>query len=217
MSFRVRPFELRRRRRRSSACPSSRSANVESAPRARLGEMHGRRSGPGSCPVGVARVLEPAGQAGRHERTSFIWFSSVISAPVVVVAMLVRGATFDGALWTCWWAGVFSACLHMVYAVVLQRSYAQGDLGTVYPAARAGGPVLVALVALTLLRTPFLISLCAGLAQMTVGAALLLGRCTGPRGTARCPVSSREGNDPLTSGRACASPSPSRYRFLSTR
>jgi drug/metabolite transporter (DMT)-like permease len=44
-----------------------------------------------------------------------------------------------------------SALVHIVYQLVLQRGYAEGDLNLVYPLARGAGPMLTFLVAVTVL------------------------------------------------------------------
>ena len=41
--------------------------------------------------------------------------------------------------------------LHIVYQLVLQRGYAEGDLNLVYPLARGSGPLLTFVVAVAVL------------------------------------------------------------------
>ena len=54
---------------------------------------------------------------------------------------------------TWWWlaAPLVSAVLHVVYQLVLQRGYAEGDLNLVYPLARGAAPLLTFLFAVTVL------------------------------------------------------------------
>ena len=82
------------------------------------------------------------------DRVAFVWVYVVASAalwvPIGVVWVVVTG---DRPTW--WWLGgpLVSALLHIVYQLVLQRGYAEGDLNLVYPLARGAGPLLTFLVA----------------------------------------------------------------------
>lgn len=116
----------------------------------------------------------------------FVWLYSVLVTPALLGALLLRAQVTGGLVLTHWWAGVVSAGLHTLYALVLQRSYSAGELGVVYPVARAGAPVLVALGAAALLNTPSTPSLWLGLAVIASGLALLLGgRSTSTRAALR--------------------------------
>ena len=106
---------------------------------------------------------------------SFVWLYSVLITPAMLGALLLRAQASGGLVLTHWWAGLVSAGLHTLYALVLQRSYATGELGVVYPVARAGAPVLVALGAAALLHTRSRPTLWLGLAIIAGGLALLLG------------------------------------------
>lgn len=105
----------------------------------------------------------------------FVWLYSALVTPALLLALLLRAQAAGGLVFTHWWAGVVSACLHTTYALVLQRSYASGELGVVYPVARAGAPVLVALGAVSLLHDRPEPGLWLGLAVIAGGIALLLG------------------------------------------
>jgi len=86
------------------------------------------------------------------DSVAFIWTyvvaSTAIWAPIGVVWVLASG---DRPAW--WWLGgaCVSAALHVVYQLVLQRGYAEGDLNLVYPLARGSGPMLTFLVAVVVL------------------------------------------------------------------
>jgi len=111
----------------------------------------------------------------------FVWLYSALVTPALLVALLLRAHASGGLVFSHWWAGVVSAGLHTTYALVLQRSYASGELGVVYPVARAGAPVLVALGAMPLLHAQPQPTLWLGLAAIAGGVALLLGsRSTSP-------------------------------------
>ena len=107
--------------------------------------------------------------------TPCVWLYSALVTPALLAALLVRAQASGGLVFTHWWAGVVSAGLHTSYALVLQRSYASGELGVVYPVARAGAPVLVALGAMPLLHARPQLGLWLGLAVIAGGIALLLG------------------------------------------
>ena len=120
-------------------------------------------------------LVKRSGVAGPE----FVWLYSVLVTPALLGLLLLSTAT-DGGLGQHAEAGVVSAALHTAYALVLQRSYATGELGVVYPVARAGAPVLVALGAGALLHQGGGPALAPGLAVLAVGIGLLLGR--GPEG-----------------------------------
>jgi drug/metabolite transporter (DMT)-like permease len=85
-------------------------------------------------------------------RIAFIWLYVVASAaiwvPLGVLWVLVTG---ERPTWSWLGAAAVSSALHIVYQLVLQRGYAEGDLNLVYPLARGTGPLLTFAVAVTLL------------------------------------------------------------------
>jgi drug/metabolite transporter (DMT)-like permease len=96
--------------------------------------------------------LAVKGVSGGADRVAFVWVYIVASAalwlPIAIVWVLLTGERVTSA----WAAGaVLSAVLHVVYQLVLQRGYAEGDLNLVYPLARGAGPMLTFLVAVTVL------------------------------------------------------------------
>jgi drug/metabolite transporter (DMT)-like permease len=78
-----------------------------------------------------------------HARVAFIWLYVVVSAaiwvPVGVVWVVVAGERPE---WSWLGAAAVSSALHIVYQLVLQRGYAEGELNLVYPLARGSGPLL---------------------------------------------------------------------------
>jgi drug/metabolite transporter (DMT)-like permease len=71
-------------------------------------------------------------------------------------------------------AMALSAVLHMVYLGILSVAYRQGDLGLVYPIARATGPLLSMIFALLVLNeTPGMLGIVGGLGIIT--GTLLVG------------------------------------------
>lgn len=115
-----------------------------------------------------------AKQAGTSE-TTFVWLYSAIATPALALLLVLHACATDAPVMTSWWAAVVSALLHTIYALVLQRSYAAADLGVVYPVARAGAPVLVALAGVVALGTETSPALWAGIALICVGVPLLTG------------------------------------------
>jgi len=85
-------------------------------------------------------------------RVAFIWLYVVASAVIwVPVGVLWVAVTGDPPQWSWLGAAAVSSGLHVVYQLVLQRGYAEGDLNLVYPLARGSGPLLTFLVAVTVL------------------------------------------------------------------
>ncbi len=87
-----------------------------------------------------------------QDRVAFVWLYVVATTalwlPIGAVWVVVTG---ESPTW--WWLGgpLVSAALHVVYQLVLQRGYAEGDLNLVYPLARGAGPMLTFVVAVTVL------------------------------------------------------------------
>ena len=76
-------------------------------------------------------------------RVAFVWLyvvaSAVVWVPVGVVWVVAAG---QRPSWSWLWAAAVSSALHIVYQLVLQRGYADGELNLVYPLARGSGPLL---------------------------------------------------------------------------
>ena len=108
--------------------------------------------------------------------TSFVWLYSALITPVLAVMLASRALSEGSTAFSDAWAAVVSAGLHTAYALVLQRSYAVGDLGVVYPVARAGAPILVALAAVPMFGGATGPALWIGIALIGIGVPLLVGR-----------------------------------------
>jgi drug/metabolite transporter (DMT)-like permease len=80
--------------------------------------------------------------------TLMLVISVVLYAPVAVVAYILYPVRWG-------WLEVFfiggSACIHLIYFLVLQRGYKVGDLSLIYPLARGTGPLLSTVAAILLL------------------------------------------------------------------
>lgn len=104
----------------------------------------------------------------------FVWLfaalSSLFYAPLAVGVVLLQDFHFTAEAFGFLAA---SALLHTAYYLLLDRGYRFGDLSVVYPLARATGPFLTVLVAITLLgERPGPVAL-AG-AALVVGGAFFL-------------------------------------------
>jgi drug/metabolite transporter (DMT)-like permease len=114
-------------------------------------------------------------------RVAFIWLyvvaSAVIWVPVGAVWVVVTG---ERPTWSWLGAAAVSAGVHVVYQLVLQHGYAEGDLNLVYPLARGSGPLLTFVVAVTVLgERPGTVAV-AGVAAVVAGVLLIsLGRSHG--------------------------------------
>lgn len=76
---------------------------------------------------------------------------------------------------------ITSAATHALYSLLLLRSYRLGDFGQTYPIARGTSPLVVGIVAVTVVGQPLppwhvlgLIAVCAGLASVAFGGAGML-------------------------------------------
>jgi drug/metabolite transporter (DMT)-like permease len=111
-----------------------------------------------------------------HGGTLFVWLYQTVSVafclPVgagVLIASQVRPS------WSWVLAAVVGAVLHTMYAVVLQRGYATGDLTVVYPVARGSGPLLSISAAVVLLGERPAPLVLAGGAAVVLGVLLIAG------------------------------------------
>ena len=122
------------------------------------------------------------GAAG--DSVTFVWTYVVVTcaiwAPVGVIWVLVAG---ESPTW--WWlsGALVSGALHVVYQLVLQRGYAEGDLNLIYPLARGSAPMLTFLVAVVVLgQHPGPVEV-AGIVAVVAGILLISmgGRALHPR------------------------------------
>ena len=87
-----------------------------------------------------------------EDRLLFIWTYSMLGAVLLLPVGVVWVVLSDESPSLVWvGAAAFSAALHIVYQLTLQRGYAEGDLNLVYPLARGIGPLLTFVVAVTVL------------------------------------------------------------------
>lgn len=107
---------------------------------------------------------------------AFIWCVAVASTVLwAPLALLVDGAalaTLSPAVWGCVAA---SAAIHVLYFVALLRAYSLADLSVVYPVARGTGPLLAALLALSLLGESLGMGGAVGLAMIVTGTFTIAG------------------------------------------
>jgi drug/metabolite transporter (DMT)-like permease len=118
------------------------------------------------------------------DSVAFVWTYIVVScaiwAPIGLIWVLVKG---ERPTW--WWlvGALVSGALHVVYQLVLQRGYAEGDLNLVYPLARGSAPMLTFLVAVVVLgQRPGPVEV-AGIVAVVSGVLLISlgGRALHPR------------------------------------
>jgi len=104
----------------------------------------------------------------------FVWafaaLSALFYAPLAAAVSIYKGFTFPPLALGCIAA---SAVLHTAYYLLLDRGYRHGDLSVIYPLARATGPLLTIVVAISVLgERPGPVAL-AG-AALVVGGAFFL-------------------------------------------
>lgn len=82
----------------------------------------------------------------------FVWLYGAVSllaaVPPGIWTAWNHGQHFDAIMWL---AALTSGLVHVLYSIVLQKSYKVGDFSTVYPIARGTGPLLTVLIAVFLL------------------------------------------------------------------
>ena len=95
----------------------------------------------------LAKRAQPA------SATAFVWLCSALSAlallPAVVVSLIVAPPLRPFTLLDADFV-VVTAAFHIVYFVLLQRGYRDGDLSLVYPLARGTGPLIASLAAVVI-------------------------------------------------------------------
>jgi drug/metabolite transporter (DMT)-like permease len=94
-----------------------------------------------------------------------------VLVPALICLVLARQVTPPAA--PAWPWLIASVALHMGYYLFLLVAYRFGDLGQVYPIARAGAPLVVAAIALVWLGETLPVSLAGGMAMISGGLAAL--------------------------------------------
>ena len=102
----------------------------------------------------------------------FSVFSVLIYLPVIVVVYLMERPLMG---WREIGFYVGSAALHMAYFLLLQQGYRRGDLSLVYPVARATGPFLSTLFAVSVLGENLTVQIALGGLAVIVGIVSLTG------------------------------------------
>jgi uncharacterized membrane protein len=98
----------------------------------------------------------------------FFWALSGIGFGVVLLPSIAF-AIVDGFGLEQLLYGLGTAGLHSFYAVFLTRSYAEGDLSSVYPVSRGVGPALVPILAVILLNESISTGAVAGIVLVVIG------------------------------------------------
>jgi drug/metabolite transporter (DMT)-like permease len=108
--------------------------------------------------------------------TPFLWLAylvgAVVFAPFAIAIIVIARPTLG---WPALLFVVVAACLQLLYFATLTAGYRAGDLSLVYPIARASGPLLATIGAITIFGerpTPVAI---AGALAIVAGAIVLTG------------------------------------------
>lgn len=110
----------------------------------------------------------------RGDARIFVWVYSAISLLFLGPTAVVVLATTDARMDVRWaWVSLVSALWHTAYALALQQSYARSDLNVAYPVARGVGPVLVAVVAVTVLGERLGLGGWLGIGLIALGVAVV--------------------------------------------
>ncbi|HDZ73413.1 MAG TPA: hypothetical protein ENH55_11730 [Aurantimonas coralicida] len=105
-----------------------------------------------------------------------IWLFSVVTLvlyfPLAIYVVVSQRPDFGA-----WQAGFIlgSTGLHLGYILLLQRGYRDGDLSIVYPTARATGPFLATIFAVTMLGEPLTWQIALGAIIIIAGVLFLSG------------------------------------------
>ena len=106
------------------------------------------------------------------DKEVFVWCLLVAASLMLVPlgAILLWLNPIQGA---GWWFVLATILLHILYFVLLGRSYEQGDLSLVYPIARGVGPMLVPVLAVLFLGETVALPAIFGIATIVVGIYIL--------------------------------------------
>jgi drug/metabolite transporter (DMT)-like permease len=122
----------------------------------------------------VAHALWNLLAKGGRGGPGFVWLAAAISTVLYVPALAIALAVDPGRLGLVTLGFMaLSGLLHAVYFTSLQRGYATGDLGLVYPLARGTGPLIATVLALVIFaERPSAVTLLGG--AIILGAVLSL-------------------------------------------
>ncbi len=115
-----------------------------------------------------------AKHAGGDHRFAFVAVSmtAVLWAPVALWFGIDEVPRWTALQWA---AVTASAAIHVVYFLTLLRGYREADLTVVYPVARGSGPLITAVVAMTLLGEPATLPAVLGVLGVCGGVFLVAG------------------------------------------
>jgi drug/metabolite transporter (DMT)-like permease len=85
-----------------------------------------------------------------EHKTAYIWSMGAVGF-ALMLGPAIAAAVHDEFSREALLFGIVSSCLHAVYGFVLSRSYALGDLSTVYPVSRGMGVALIPFLAVPIL------------------------------------------------------------------
>jgi drug/metabolite transporter (DMT)-like permease len=112
----------------------------------------------------------------------FSALSAVIYAPMAIWVFISASQSFGQIEWLF---VLGSTTLHLAYFALLQRGYRDGDLSVVYPTARATGPMLTAIVAVTFFGNSISLQASIGIAMIVGGVFMLNSTSAKPGESAR--------------------------------
>ncbi len=149
----------------------------------------------------VAAVVHPtwnllARRATGGDPVAFVWLTSALSAAMYVPIVVALALTSEGSFYLAnigldvtMMAG--TGILHVVYFVLLQRSYRESDFSLAYPLARGTAPLVTAAAAVTLFGERLGAVQCAGVAIVAVAIVVIAGGRTSASASASAPVALR--------------------------
>lgn len=121
----------------------------------------------------VAALLHAAWNAVAHRITDPAVASSLIGSACAVagLGLVLCVRVPSGAAWPYL---LGSAAMHVVYLLLLLRSYRLGDFNRMYPLARGTSPLVVAVLAVTVVGQPLSLAHAGGVVVISAGLAVLV-------------------------------------------
>ena len=131
----------------------------------------------------VAAVVHPAWnllakRATDGDPSAFVWLTSALSAalyvPIVIALLAITPIRLHDVRVDL--AMIFgTGALHLIYFVLLQRSYRVGQFSLIYPVARGTGPLVTAIAAVALFGERLSAPQLAGVATILVAVFVIAG------------------------------------------